>query len=40
MATESAAVGKVRLYLEAAGLVDRDTFSKVPCSLCICQLHT
>jgi hypothetical protein len=29
MAHESAAVGKVRLYLEAAGLIDRDTFSKV-----------
>jgi hypothetical protein len=29
MAHETAAVGKVRLYLEAKGLVDRDTFSKV-----------
>jgi hypothetical protein len=29
MANETAAVGKVRLYLEAKGLIDRDTFSKV-----------
>jgi hypothetical protein len=29
MAHESAACGKVRLYIECAGLVDRDTFSKV-----------
>ena len=29
MAHEAAAVSKVRLYLEAKGLVDRDTFSKV-----------
>jgi hypothetical protein len=29
MAHESAAASKVRLYLEASGLIDRDTFSKV-----------